>query len=288
MSASAADMVTIGEPGDVRRWCDVRRSDGRRIGFVPTMGYLHQGHLSLVELARQAADDVIVSIFVNPLQFGPSEDLGRYPRDFARDSARCRSAGVGLLFAPTVAQMYPRPIATTVEVPALGEGLCGRDRPGHFAGVCTVVARLFNIVGPCVAVFGQKDYQQLAIVRRMVLDLAFPVDVLAGPIVREADGLAMSSRNAYLTAEQRRAATVLSRALERVQQQAREGPLTSETVQGLVAELVATEPLVRLQYVQMVDAATLAPLDNSTFDGEAVVALAAWVGDTRLIDNVLL
>lgn len=278
-------MLRTAEPEQVRRWCDAQRAGGNRIGFVPTMGFLHEGHLSLFRRARELADRLVVSIFVNPKQFGPSEDLERYPRDAAGDLAKCEGAGADLLFLPDVAQMYPAGFETWVDVPALSTGLCGAGRPGHFRGVCTVVAKLFNLVGPCTAVFGEKDFQQLSIIRRMTIDLALPVEVMSGPTVREADGLALSSRNSYLSAEQRRAATVLYRALAQVRAAAQAEAAVAGDALARLRQMVATEPLVRLEYVEAVDRETLRPMAQIV-PGKTVVALAAHVGKTRLIDNV--
>jgi pantoate--beta-alanine ligase len=269
---------------ELRRWCDSGRAGGASIGLVPTMGYLHAGHLSLVARARAENDLVVVTIFVNPLQFGPNEDLDRYPRDLAHDLRVCAEAGVDRVFTPETAEMYPRPPFTTVHVAGLTEDLCGAARPTHFDGVTTVVTKLFSIVGPCRAYFGRKDAQQLAVVRRMAADLDLPVDVVGCPLVREPDGLALSSRNAYLTAEERRAAPVLSRALEAVGDAISGGERDAGKVRSLVESTVASEPAVELEYVELRDAHELRPL--AELDGEVLLALAARLGATRLIDNI--
>ena len=270
----------------------VRRA-GRRLGFVPTMGALHEGHLSLVRAARASCDVVAASIFVNPTQFGPNEDLAKYPRSFERDRELLEREGVELLFAPAVEEMYPTggqecpptPV-TWVTVEGLSDKLDGRSRPGHFRGVTTVVAKLFHVVEPDAAFFGQKDAAQVAIIRRMVRDLNLPVEIVVCPIVREADGLAMSSRNAYLDAEQRKRALVLHRSLMRVQQLAEAGERDAARLVAAGREEIAGESSVRLDYFEIVDPDTLDPVADVS--GGALVAVAAFVGSTRLIDNILL
>jgi len=268
------------------------RRRGVRVGFVPTMGYLHAGHLSLVRAARRRVGPrgvVVVSIYVNPTQFAPHEDLARYPRDLARDLRLCRQAGVDVVFAPTDAEMYPRPpgseYSTYVVEEALSRGMEGASRPTHFRGVTTVVAKLFNLVLPDVAVFGAKDYQQAAVVRRMVRDLNFPVQILVAPTVREPDGLAMSSRNQYLDAVTRPQATVLWQALEAVRQRVLAAPagLPAARLNRLVRATVARAPAARLDYVAFFDPDTLQPL--RTVRRGAHMALAVYLGNTRLIDN---
>ena len=271
---------------DMRAACRAARRGGKRLGFVPTMGALHEGHLSLVRAARAACDVAAVSIFVNPTQFGPNEDLAKYPRDFERDRELLEKEGVELLFAPSVEEMYPAGPVTWVTVEELSGKLDGRSRPGHFRGVSTVVAKLFHIVEPDAAFFGQKDAAQVAIVRRMVRDLKFAVEIVACPIVREADGLAMSSRNAYLDSTQRRQALVLHRALVRVQKLWEAGERDAEKLVAAGREEVAGERSVRLDYFEIVDPEGLDPVKNLA-DG-ALVAVAAFVGPTRLIDNLLL
>jgi len=262
------------------------RRAGRRLGFVPTMGALHEGHLSLVRAARSSCDALAASIFVNPTQFAPNEDLAKYPRSFERDRELLEREGVELLFAPSVEEMYPAGAVTWVTVEGLSDKLDGRSRPGHFRGVATVVAKLFHIVDPDAAFFGQKDAAQVAIIRRMVRDLNLPTEIVVCPIVRESDGLAMSSRNAYLDGDQRKRALALHRALTRVQRMADEGQRkTSELVAAGRAEFVG-ESSVRLDYLEIVDPDTLDPVDS--ISRCALVAVAAFVGSTRLIDNILL
>lgn len=262
------------------------RSQGKRIGVVPTMGALHEGHLSLVRMARAQTDWVAVSIFVNPLQFGPNEDLARYPRPFERDCKLLEAEGVQALFAPTIEEMYPPGAKTVVEVKGLSERLCGASRHGHFRGVTTVVAKLFNIVTPDVAFFGQKDAAQVAIIKQMVRDLNFPVRIAVGGIVRGPDGLAMSSRNQYLDPQQRKAATVLHRALMRVQQLADRGEHNSAILLQAGRAVIAEEPSARLDYLEAADPNTLEPVSDIRHG--ALIAIAAFFGSTRLIDNILL
>jgi pantoate--beta-alanine ligase len=270
----------------LRAVCAEAHHAGRIVGLVPTMGYLHEGHRSLMRAARAETDLVVVTIFVNPLQFGPGEDLERYPRDPDGDAAVCEEEGVDVVFAPPVDHMYPRPPLTTVHVARLTEAMCGLSRPAHFDGVTTVVTKLFSIVGPCHAYFGRKDAQQLAVVRRMAADLDLPVQVVGCPLVREPDGLALSSRNAYLSGEERTAALVLSRALRRAADAAVAGERDAATLRDLVRTTVEPEPLVALEYVDVRDAHELTEL--AQLDGDVLIALAARVGATRLIDNVTL
>lgn len=261
------------------------RRAGQRVGFVPTMGALHEGHLSLVRGARASFDMVAASIFVNPTQFGPNEDLATYPRSYERDRELLEREGVDVLFAPAVEEMYPAGAVTWVTVEGLSEKLDGRSRPGHFRGVTTVVAKLFHIVEPDAAFFGQKDAAQVAIIRRMVRDLRLPVEIVVCPIAREADGLAMSSRNAYLDAQQRKQALVLHRSLLRVKQLAESGERDVARLIAAGREEFAAESSVRLDYFEIVDPDTLDPVANTT--GGALVAVAAFVGTTRLIDNIV-
>ncbi|MGC1450442.1 MAG: pantoate--beta-alanine ligase [Candidatus Sulfotelmatobacter sp.] len=263
----------------------VRRA-GRRLGFVPTMGALHAGHLSLVRAARASAEVVAASIFVNPTQFGPNEDLAKYPRSFERDRKMLEREGVELLFAPSVEEMYPAGAVTWVTVEGLSGKLDGQSRPRHFRGVTTVVAKLFHIVEPDAAFFGQKDAAQLAIIRRMVRDLNLPLEIVVCPIVREPDGLAMSSRNAYLDPEQRKQALLLHRALMRVQGLAEAGERDAARLVAEGREVLAGESRVRLDYFEIVDPETLDSVADVS--GGALVAVAAFVGSTRLIDNVIL
>src|SRR6266700_260580 len=257
---------------------------GKRIGFVPTMGALHRGHISLVRMARAQSDVVVVSIFVNPAQFGPTEDYAKYPRSLETDSAMLAAEGCDYLFHPTVEEMYPRNADTWVTVEGLSEKLDGHSRPGHFRGVTTVVAKLFNIVQPDFAFFGQKDAAQVAIVTKMVRDLNFDVQIVVCPIVREADGLAMSSRNAYLNADQRKQATVLSRSLMRIQALANQGEKNSTKLIAAAKQVIAEEPSVKLDYFEIISTTTLDPV--SDISGGALVAVAAYVGTTRLIENL--
>jgi pantoate--beta-alanine ligase len=271
---------------EMRAACAEAHRGGRRLGFVPTMGALHEGHLSLVRAARARCDAVAVSIFVNPAQFGPSEDFSKYPRSFERDRQMLEAEGVSLLFAPSVEEMYPQGAVTIVTVEGLSEKLCGRSRPGHFRGVTTVVAKLFNIVSPDAAFFGQKDAAQAAIIKKMVRDLDLPVEIVVCPIVREADGVAMSSRNAYLDAAQRRSATVLHRALLQVQSLAEKGERASSNLVDAAQRVFREESLVNVDYVEIVDNETLEPVADVSRG--ALVAVAAFVGATRLIDNSIL
>jgi pantoate--beta-alanine ligase len=259
---------------------------GQRIGLVPTMGALHEGHLSLMRAAKARCDVVVASIFVNPTQFGPNEDLARYPRSFERDCELLKKEGVDFVFAPSVEEMYPQGSITWVTVEGLSEKLDGKSRPGHFRGVTTVVAKLFHIVEPDVAFFGQKDAAQLAIIRRMVRDMKFPVEIVGCPIVRECDGLAMSSRNSYLDATQRKAALVLSRSLRRMEERYQQGERNVATLIEEGKKEFATEPTVRLDYLELVDPETLEPEEEARQG--TLVAVAAFVGSTRLIDNVML
>ena len=264
---------------------DLRRA-GKRLGFVPTMGALHEGHLSLVRAARASCDAVAASIFVNPTQFGPNEDLAKYPRTFDRDRELLEREGVKLLFAPSVEEMYPAGAMTWVTVEGLSDKLDGRSRPGHFRGVATVVAKLFHVVEPDAAFFGQKDAAQVAVIRRMVRDLNLPVQIVVCPIVREPDGLAMSSRNAYLNPEQRKQALILHRSLARMQELADAGERNAGKLMAAGREELAREKSVRLDYLEIVDPDTLDPLPD--ISGGALAAVAAFVGSTRLIDNILL
>ena len=261
-----------------------RRARREQIGLVPTMGSLHEGHLSLVRASRARTGVTVVSVFVNPVQFGPREDLASYPRDFDRDAALLEAEGVDYVFHPEPSEMYPEGFRTYVEVRDLQDRLCGRSRPGHFRGVCTVVLKLFNIVRPNVAFFGWKDAQQVIILTRMAADLDLDVRIEGLPMVRDTDGLALSSRNGYLSAEERRAALVLPRSLEDARRLVEAGERDAGAVARRVTEAVAAEPLARLDYVDVADPKDLRPLDR--IDGEALVALAVFIGKTRLIDNV--
>jgi pantoate--beta-alanine ligase len=263
------------------------RDAGRIVGLVPTMGALHDGHVRLIERCRAEAGWVAVSIFVNPTQFGPNEDFTRYPRTLDEDLARCRDAGAGLIFAPTPATVYPGgPQSTFVEVPGLSDVLEGASRPGHFRGVATVVLKLFEIVRPDLAVFGQKDYQQQLVIRRMVADLHVPVRIVTEPTVREPDGLALSSRNRYLNPGERQAALVLHEALTRARQAILDGEGSANRVRQILRETIESSQLVRLDYAEVADADTLVPLDRLGPESRAVALVAARVGSTRLIDNL--
>jgi pantoate--beta-alanine ligase len=263
----------------------LRRAD-LRLGLVPTMGYFHEGHLSLMRRARAECDRVVVSLFVNPAQFSPGEDLGRYPRDFERDCDLAAAEGVDLLFAPETNDVYPPGFATYVDVERLTEGLCGASRPGHFRGVATVVAKLFNLCRPAVAYFGQKDYQQAQVIRRLVADLDFGLQVEVLPIVREPDGLAMSSRNQYLSADERRQATCLYRALVRAAELFASGETRTDRLVAQMRAVVEAEPAARVDYAAIVDAYELAPLRRAA--PGAVAAVAVYFNDTRLLDNAIL
>ncbi len=257
-----------------------------RVGFVPTMGALHEGHLSLVRKCRQHADFVVVSIFVNPTQFGPGEDLDRYPRRLQDDCRLLRKEHVDVVFCPSVSEMYPEGACTWVEVPELSAGLCGKFRPGHFRGVATVVARLFNLVRPHVAVFGLKDAQQLAVIRRMNRDLGFGIRILAAPTVRESDGLALSSRNAYLSRAERMQAPVLYRSLLHARWLIRKGERDAGRIRSEMRKFIREHSQARIQYIECVDAESLKPLKR--LGGRVLIALAAYLGQTRLIDNIIL
>lgn len=261
------------------------RSLGKSVGFVPTMGYLHEGHLSIVKASLQSADCTVVSIFVNPAQFGPKEDFKEYPRDFARDSRLLEKLGVDLLFCPGYTEMYPPDYKTYVEVESLQDKLCGPSRPGHFQGVCTVVLKLFNIVQPDVAFFGQKDAQQAIVLKRMVSDLNLAVRVEVMPTVREEDGLALSSRNVYLDPEQRQAALCLSRSLNEAAEMIQSGERRTDPLMDRMREIIDREDLAKLDYIAIVDTGSLEPLKE--IKKEALIALAVFFGSVRLIDNMM-
>ena len=281
-------MRTVTTVAELRGICDAARAQGRTVGFVPTMGYFHDGHRSLMRAARADNDLVVVSLFVNPTQFAPTEDLSAYPRDLDGDGVQAAAEGVDVLFVPRVDEVYPGGERTTVHVSGISEVLCGASRPGHFDGVTTVVTKLFSMVGPCRAYFGRKDAQQLAVVRRMTHDLDLPVEVVGCPLVRETDGLAMSSRNAYLTADDRDAALVLSRSLFVLGEAVQRGERDCTRLRTLLTDVLAAEPRVGVDYAAIVDAATLEPVErlDRAESSETLVALAAFVGRARLIDNV--
>ena len=279
-------MHTISTVHEMQQWADAARTRGERIGFVPTMGYLHDGHISLVGEAQRRSTLTVASIFVNPLQFGANEDLARYPRDLEGDRRRLTDAGTDVLFLPDAAAMYPEGFQTSVSVEHVTTGLCGAARPGHFRGVTTVVAKLFNMVKPHVAVFGCKDYQQLVTIRRMVADLNFDIEIVGAPIVREPTGVAMSSRNAYLSPAERAAALCLSRALAAADALVRAGETDGMRILAAARQVIAEEPLARIDYVTLADADTLDEV--GTLTGPTLLALAVHIGRTRLIDNRIL
>lgn len=265
----------------VKQW----KIEGKSVGFVPTMGYLHEGHQSLIERAHKENDKVVVSIFVNPTQFGASEDLESYPRDLERDSKLCEEAGADLIFHPEVTQMYAADACTYVDMDGLTKTLCGKSRPIHFKGVCIVVSKLFNIVTPDRAYFGQKDAQQLAVINRMVRDLNFGIEIVGCPIIREEDGLAKSSRNTYLSMEERKSAVVLSQGLAKGKEAIVEGEKSADQVKDIIREVIEIEPLAKVEYVEVVNFDNIEPID--TIKGNILVAVAVYIGKTRLIDNFI-
>jgi pantoate--beta-alanine ligase len=276
-------LEVLDTPAAMAAWSRAQSAAGHRVVLVPTMGALHEGHLRLVDLARRHGDVVVVSIFVNPLQFDRRDDFDRYPRPLDGDLALCQAAGAAAVYAPTAGAMYPPGFQTHVEPGRLADPMEGAGRPGHFRGVTTVVTKLFNAVRPDAAVFGQKDFQQLAIVRRMVIDLDMGIEIVAAPTVREADGLAMSSRNRRLTEQDRSAAACVPRALDAAAQVMNTGERRSDRLLGAARAVLETEPRARLEYVSVADADTLEPLD--VIDRPAVIAAAVWFGEVRLIDN---
>lgn len=266
---------------EIKNW----KKQGLTVGLVPTMGYLHEGHKSLIDRACKENDKVVVSVFVNPTQFGPGEDLATYPRDIQRDAALCADAGAALIFNPEPEEMYFDDFHTYVTMESLSDELCGKTRPIHFRGVCTVVSKLFHIVAPDRAYFGQKDAQQLAIIKRMVRDLNFDIEIVGCPIVREADGLAKSSRNTYLNPEERKAALVLSRAVRLGQELIQNGERKADVIVEKMKHLIEKEPLAKIDYVQAVDAVSIQPV--AEIKGDVLVAMAVYIGKTRLIDNFI-
>lgn len=266
----------------VKEW----KKQGLSVGLVPTMGYLHEGHKSLIDRAVAENDKVVVSVFVNPMQFGPTEDLESYPRDMERDVALCENAGAALVFHPEPSEMYEDDFSSFVDMNTLTGGLCGRTRPIHFRGVCTVVAKLFNIVTPDRAYFGQKDAQQLAVIRHMVSDLSFGIEIVGCPIIREKDGLAKSSRNTYLSAEERNAALILSQSLKEGKALVEAGEKDAAKIKKVITDKINTEPLAKIDYVEVVDWKTLEPV--STIDAPILTAIAVYIGKTRLIDNFII
>ncbi|MCL6472965.1 MAG: pantoate--beta-alanine ligase [Firmicutes bacterium] len=280
-------MLEINTISKLRKILEDKRSRGMAIGFVPTMGYFHEGHLTLMREAKKLADIVVVSIFINPTQFSPGEDLDEYPRDLERDRLLAKGAGVDILFVPTVAEMYPDGYATYVEVAGgITDVLCGRSRPGHFRGVATVVAKLFNIVSPDVALFGEKDWQQLAVIKRMVHDLNMDVEIVGIPTVRDEDGLAMSSRNVYLAPRERDAALILSKALKLAHDIVNGGERDPARLAKALRDLINAERQVKLEYLEICDPENLAPVDE--IREPTLVAIAAKVGKARLIDNTII
>jgi pantoate--beta-alanine ligase len=276
-------MIISGSIKEVREVIGNWKKRGFSVGLVPTMGYLHPGHISLIERARKENDMVVVSIFVNPIQFGPNEDLDTYPRDMTHDREVCEKAGAELIFAPQPSEMYPSENFAFVDIKELGDGLCGAKRPGHFRGVCTVVSKLFNIVLPNRAYFGEKDAQQLAIIRRMVKDLNIGTEIVSCPIVREADGLAMSSRNLYLSPEERKAALSISRSLSAAKELMRKGEKDAVKIRETIVAGISAEPLARIDYAEIVDSADLSPVQR--IEKPVLAAVAVYFGKTRLIDN---
>ena len=278
-------MKIVGTVKEVREQVKEWKKQGLSVGFVPTMGYLHEGHKSLMDAARKGNDKVVVSIFVNPMQFGPTEDLATYPRDLDHDAALCESAGVDLIFHPEAEEMYEKDFCSFVDMTGLTEGLCGKTRPIHFRGVCTVVNKFFNIVTPDRAYFGQKDGQQLAVIRRMVRDLNMDIEIVGCPIVREEDGLAKSSRNTYLSPEERKAALILSKTVALGKELAKTEKDANKVVEAMKKN-IETEPLAKIDYVEAVDALSMAPVEK--LEGACMLAMAVYIGKTRLIDNTLI
>lgn len=280
-----ANMNIVSSVAEVRKLVKEWRRLGLSVGLVPTMGFLHEGHKSLIDRAVAENDRVVVSDFVNPIQFGPSEDLASYPRDIEADAKLCEAAGADLIFHPGPEDMYAADFCTYVDMKSLTEGLCGKSRPTHFRGVCTVVSKLFHIVSPDRAYFGQKDAQQLAIVRRMVRDLDFDIEIIGCPIVREHDGLAKSSRNTYLSEEERRAAVVLSRAVSLGQSMMEKGERDAAAILSAMKACIDKEPLARIDYVEIVDAISMQAVSH--VEGSILCAMAVYIGKTRLIDNFI-
>ena len=278
-------MKIVGTVKEVREQVKEWKKQGLSVGFVPTMGYLHEGHKSLMDAARKGNDKVVVSIFVNPMQFGPTEDLATYPRDLNHDAALCESAGVDLIFHPEAEEMYEKDFCSFVDMTGLTEGLCGKTRPIHFRGVCTVVNKLFNIVTPDHAYFGQKDGQQLAVIKRMVRDLNMDIEIVGCPIVREEDGLAKSSRNTYLSPEERKAALILSKTVALGKELAKTEKDANKVVEAMKKN-IETEPLAKIDYVEAVDALSMAPVEK--LEGTCMLGMAVYIGKTRLIDNTLI
>lgn len=279
-------MQIVATVEEVRKQVKAWRKDGLSVGLVPTMGYLHEGHKSLIDKAVEGNDRVVVSVFVNPIQFGPNEDLATYPRDLERDAALCENAGADLIFHPQPSDMYFDDFCTYIDMDDLTKGLCGKTRPTHFRGVCTVVGKLFNIVQPDRAYFGQKDAQQLAVIRRMVRDLNFDLEIIGCPIIREEDGLAKSSRNTYLSPEERQAAVVLHKGLAKGEEMIRAGETSAAKVKKAICDIIEAEPLAKIDYVEIVDFDNIQEKD--VLDGQVLAAVAVYIGKTRLIDNFII
>ncbi|AEM74211.1 pantoate--beta-alanine ligase [Caldicellulosiruptor acetigenus] len=278
-------MVVVQKIQEMKEIVKRLKKEGKSIGFVPTMGYLHEGHLSLVRLSKQQNDITIMSIFVNPIQFGPNEDYDRYPRDFERDKSLAEKEGVDYIFYPSVKEMYPEDFKTVVSVKKITEIMCGKSRPGHFDGVATVVLKLFNIVNPDRAYFGQKDVQQLAVIKQMVKDLNLDVEIIPCPIVREQDGLAMSSRNVYLSEEERKSAAVLYRALNLAKEMIEKGEKDVSSIKRAMEEMILKEKYTKIDYIEFVNNETFEII--SKVEGKVLIALAVFVGKARLIDNIV-
>lgn len=269
---------------EVREIVSEWKKQGLSVGLVPTMGYLHEGHQSLIRRSNEN-DRTVVSVFVNPIQFGPNEDFASYPRDLERDTKKCEEAGADLIFAPEASEMYAEDFSSFVDMTGPTDELCGLRRPGHFRGVCTVVSKLFNIVTPDRAYFGQKDAQQLAVIRRMVRDLSFGIEIVGCPIVREEDGLAKSSRNTYLSAEERKAAVIISKSLKAGQEMIEKGETDTAKIIDSITAMIESEPLAKIDYIKAVDADSIEPVD--TVSGRVLFAAAVYIGKTRLIDNFI-
>lgn len=280
-------MKTIKNIKDLRIEIDMWKKAGLSIGLVPTMGFLHEGHKSLIERAVKENDKVVVSIFVNPIQFGPNEDYDKYPRNIKKDSKLCNDAGASLIFNPEVEEMYPDKTSLTfVNVENITNCLCGAKRPGHFQGVCTIVSKLFNIVAPNKAYFGEKDAQQLSVIKQMVKDLNFPIQIIGCPIVREKDGLAKSSRNTYLSTKERQAALILSKSLKKAKIAIANGEKDTIILKNLITDNLISEPLARIDYVEILDLNSMCEID--TLNKESLIAIAVYIGKTRLIDNLII
>ncbi len=279
-------MNIISTINEVREQIKEWKKQGLTVGLVPTMGYLHEGHKSLIDAAVKENDKVVVSVFVNPTQFAPGEDLETYPRDLDRDAALCQEAGAALVFHPEPSEMYYQNYSTYVDMRTLTQGLCGKTRPTHFSGVCTVVSKLFHIVQPDRAYFGQKDAQQLAVIKHMVEDLNFDIKIVGCPIIREEDGLAKSSRNTYLNEEERKQAVILNQALQKGKEQIENGERRSSQIKQMIIQIIETMPLAKIDYVEIVDFQTLESIEE--IKGELLVAVAVYIGKTRLIDNFIM